>query len=261
MFQQLDCIALRNVKYNDRNSILTVYTRQHGRLAMLLPASASAESRRLRALCQPLCRFTCMADIRPTRDIYRMREVRAQSSCCAFRRRFSLGDPQRAAARRKPLRLSLPERRSARLSLLPGRRKFPYSVPDPSAALPRHRTRLVDLLGRGCLRYGRRHFPPEPSASQPFPPVARSRRGPLDEAHEFPHLTAVPAIENRPKPDSRPPHPILFHPLSCSRHSRLSRRAPHHLLLLKRHTFTAPAEPRFQPVCRNHTHPDRPHMP
>ena len=164
-------------------------------------------------------------------------------------------------SRSKPLRLSLPERRSARLSLLPGRRKFPYSVPDPSAALPRHRTRLVDLLGRGCLRYGRRHFPPEPSASQPFPPVARSRRGPLDEAHEFPHLTAVPAIENRPKPDSRPPHPILFHPLSCSRHSRLSRRAPHHLLLLKRHTFTAPAEPRFQPVCRNHTHPDRPHMP
>ena len=80
MFQQLDCIALRNVKYNDRNSILTVYTRQHGRLAMLLPASASAESRRLRALCQPLCRFTCMADIRPTRDIYRMRDVKASGT-------------------------------------------------------------------------------------------------------------------------------------------------------------------------------------
>lgn len=80
MYQQLDCIALRNVKYNDRNSILTVYTRQHGRLAMLLPATASAESRRLRALCQPLSRFTCMADIRPNRDIYRMRDVKAYAA-------------------------------------------------------------------------------------------------------------------------------------------------------------------------------------
>lgn len=83
MYQQLDCIALRNVKYNDRNSILTVYTRQHGRLAMLLPATASAESRRLRALCRPLSRFTCMADIHPNRDIYRMRDVKTSAPVAA----------------------------------------------------------------------------------------------------------------------------------------------------------------------------------
>jgi hypothetical protein len=76
MFQELDCIALRTVKYNDRNSILTVYTKQLGRLAMLLPAGGTREAKRLRALCQPMSAFCCVVDIRPNRDIYQMRDVR-----------------------------------------------------------------------------------------------------------------------------------------------------------------------------------------
>lgn len=76
MFQELECIALRTVKYNDRNSILTVYTKQMGRLAMLLPAGGTREAKRLHALCQPMSAFYCVVDIRPNRDVYRMRDVR-----------------------------------------------------------------------------------------------------------------------------------------------------------------------------------------
>lgn len=80
MFEQLDCISLRTVKYNDRHSILSVYTRQHGRLAMLLPAGATREAKRLKAICQPMNRFSCVADFRPSRDIQTMRDVKSYAT-------------------------------------------------------------------------------------------------------------------------------------------------------------------------------------
>lgn len=76
MFQKLDCIALRTVKYSDRNSILTVYTRQEGRLSVLVPAGHGREANRIRALLMPLGRFECVADIRPGREIHNIRDVR-----------------------------------------------------------------------------------------------------------------------------------------------------------------------------------------
>lgn len=76
MFEPIDCIALRTVKYSDRNSILSVYTRQHGRLSLLLPAGSSRSASRLRAIAMPLQRFSCVADFRPGRDIYTMRDSR-----------------------------------------------------------------------------------------------------------------------------------------------------------------------------------------
>ena len=65
MFEPLNCIALRTVKYSDRNSILSVYTRQHGRMGLLVPAGASKAAARTRALSMPLATFDCVADIRP----------------------------------------------------------------------------------------------------------------------------------------------------------------------------------------------------
>lgn len=76
MLEQLDCIALRTVRYNDRHSILSVYTRQHGRLALLLPAGNTRAATRLRALSMPFGRFSCVADLRPGREIFNMREAR-----------------------------------------------------------------------------------------------------------------------------------------------------------------------------------------
>lgn len=77
MYKKLECIALRTVRYSDRNSILTAYTRQEGRLSFLLPAGNGKDARRIRALLMPLGRFDCEADLRPGRDIFPLRDVKA----------------------------------------------------------------------------------------------------------------------------------------------------------------------------------------
>lgn len=76
MFVNLDCIALRTVRYNDRHSILSAYTRQRGRLSMLVPAGSGREASRRRAMLMPGSRFRCVADLReqsghipPMRDV------------------------------------------------------------------------------------------------------------------------------------------------------------------------------------------------
>lgn len=76
MFENLNCIALRTVRYSDRNSILSVYTRQHGRLALFVPAGASKGAARIRALSMPLSVFDCVADLRAGRDIFPVRDMR-----------------------------------------------------------------------------------------------------------------------------------------------------------------------------------------
>ena len=78
MFEPLDCIALRTVRYNDRNSILSVYTRQHGRMSLLIPAGSSRNALRMRAFAMPMGVFECVADIRPGRDIFNIRDVKVR---------------------------------------------------------------------------------------------------------------------------------------------------------------------------------------
>lgn len=77
MYKPLDCIALRTVRYSDRNSILTAYTRQAGRLSLLIPSGGGRVATRLRALLMPLGRFECVADIRPNREIHPIRDVKS----------------------------------------------------------------------------------------------------------------------------------------------------------------------------------------
>lgn len=76
MYTALHCIALRRVRYNDRNSILTAWTRQLGRVSLLMPDGNGPESRRRRALTLPMSFFECQADLRPGRDIHTARDVR-----------------------------------------------------------------------------------------------------------------------------------------------------------------------------------------
>lgn len=68
---------MRTVRYSDRNSILTAYTRQGGRLSFFVPAGTGRAAARLRALLMPMGRFECVADIRPGRDIHSIRDVKA----------------------------------------------------------------------------------------------------------------------------------------------------------------------------------------
>ena len=75
MFQSLTCIALRTVRHSDRHSILSAYTRESGRLSLLVPAGNGREAARRRAMLMPGSRFSCVADIRDNDRIPPMRDV------------------------------------------------------------------------------------------------------------------------------------------------------------------------------------------
>ena len=83
MFKPIHCIALRNIRHNDKMSILTVYTREDGRLALALPASGGKSASRLRALTMPLSVFECLIDERPGKEIYNFKNVLPELSECA----------------------------------------------------------------------------------------------------------------------------------------------------------------------------------
>lgn len=76
MYQPLHCVALRTIKYNDRHSILSVYSLEMGRLSFLVQAGNGREANRRRALFMPLSIFECVADVRPGKEIHLMREPR-----------------------------------------------------------------------------------------------------------------------------------------------------------------------------------------
>lgn len=74
MYQTLHCIALRTIKYNDKHSILSVYSLEMGRLSFLVSAGNGREANRRRALFMPLSIFECVASIKPGKDLHLMRE-------------------------------------------------------------------------------------------------------------------------------------------------------------------------------------------
>ena len=57
MYQQLRCVALRTIKYDDRRSIVSAWSEQLGRVSFIVPDGASREARRRRALLMPLSLF------------------------------------------------------------------------------------------------------------------------------------------------------------------------------------------------------------
>lgn len=77
MLQPIHAVALRTVKYNDRSSILTVWSAELGRVALLMPAGAGAESRRRRALTMPMSLFEGIVDVRPGHEIMPIRDLKA----------------------------------------------------------------------------------------------------------------------------------------------------------------------------------------
>lgn len=77
MYQKISGVALRTIKYNERNSILSAWTAELGRVSLLMPAGAGAESRRRRALTMPLSLFEGQVDVRPGREIMPVRDMRA----------------------------------------------------------------------------------------------------------------------------------------------------------------------------------------
>ncbi len=69
-------IVLHTIAYNDKMSIVQVYTAQFGRAAYLLPQSHGRRSRALRPLFAPFSYLEIDSEARPGQDIFRLREVR-----------------------------------------------------------------------------------------------------------------------------------------------------------------------------------------
>lgn len=69
-------VALRTVRYNDSQNILTAYSRETGRAAFLLPAGGGKEAVRRRCLLQPMSLAEIVAQVTPGREISRLGEVR-----------------------------------------------------------------------------------------------------------------------------------------------------------------------------------------
>lgn len=78
MYRHIHAVALRTIKYNDRNAILTAWSAEMGRVSLLMPNTATRESRRRRALTMPLSIFEGEVDDRPNRDIHTIRDMRPQ---------------------------------------------------------------------------------------------------------------------------------------------------------------------------------------
>lgn len=76
MYETLKCVALRTVKYDDRHSIVTVWSAERGRLGLLIPSGSSREAARRRALMMPLGIFEGEVEVRPGRELFNIRDVR-----------------------------------------------------------------------------------------------------------------------------------------------------------------------------------------
>lgn len=76
MYEKLRGVVLRTVKYNDKYSVVRVYTDGYGLLSFLLPQNGGKVSRVRRALFQPLSLVEIESNILPNRDIYRLSETR-----------------------------------------------------------------------------------------------------------------------------------------------------------------------------------------
>lgn len=80
MYTHLDCIALRCVRLTDSKNLLSAWTRTHGRVTFAIPAGASKEARRRRAITGPMMLFSGVSDIRPGHDVLFIRDIQSHAS-------------------------------------------------------------------------------------------------------------------------------------------------------------------------------------
>ncbi len=85
MLQPITCIALRTIRLNDKQNLLSAWSRESGRITLAMPAGAGREASRRRALTRPLYCFEGVADIRPQREIHTIRDLRPHGAVGAVR--------------------------------------------------------------------------------------------------------------------------------------------------------------------------------
>lgn len=84
MLTPVHCIALRTVRLSDSKNLLSVWSREAGRLTFAVPAGSGREARRRRAIMAPLGAFEGVCDLRPDREIYSVRDVMPMAGSAAI---------------------------------------------------------------------------------------------------------------------------------------------------------------------------------
>lgn len=84
MLTPVHCIALRTVRLSDSKNLLSVWSREAGRLTFAVPAGSGREARRRRAITAPLGTFEGVCDIRPDREIHSVRDVMPMAGSAAM---------------------------------------------------------------------------------------------------------------------------------------------------------------------------------
>lgn len=92
MYSAVHCIALRTTAVADSRSLLNAWSRETGPITLALPAGASREARRRRALTVPLAMFEGAVDIRPGREVLSMRDFMPMAGSVAM----APSNPERA---------------------------------------------------------------------------------------------------------------------------------------------------------------------
>lgn len=73
---KLNCVALRLIRFSDTQSVLTTYSLERGKIALLLNTGNSPSARRLKALVMPLNTFSCrIVGATKNKDLYRVADV------------------------------------------------------------------------------------------------------------------------------------------------------------------------------------------
>ena len=75
--ETLHCLALRTVKVSDSRNLLSVWSREHGRLTLAMPAGRGREAMRRRALTMPMSLFEGIANVNLLRDVQSIRDISA----------------------------------------------------------------------------------------------------------------------------------------------------------------------------------------
>jgi DNA repair protein RecO (recombination protein O) len=70
-----EAIVLHTLKYGERQLIVDMFTREHGRLSFIVPIPRSAKSKIKKQYLQPLMLLAVEADVRPQQQLQKLREA------------------------------------------------------------------------------------------------------------------------------------------------------------------------------------------
>lgn len=92
MYEKTRGIVLHTLPYNDTLSVVHIYTERYGRMSYTLPRGAGRAAKMARALYMPLSLLEMEVEVRPGRDMQRIREAHTWLALPRLQ-----GDPVRAS--------------------------------------------------------------------------------------------------------------------------------------------------------------------